>query len=1503
MAFSGLSNWFKKRIDQARDVVDANTASDQYKRMVAGQPRYYQDQLRQRASSSYLAPTQQPPARFGVLASNPNALSDSVNKTPVFSVGDILGPIKDATMQTASSIVKPFVETAKLPYQQVQLGQAIVSGDPAKIEQRRRAQTKSFSESIPGFVPKAAARIGGSLVPGADTRTVKFGGQSKEASNANELLGGGVQTYQKGYKDARQAGENPVVAGGTQVVNAAGDVLALVGAAKSAKEVVKPTAETLKLANQNAASLNEVGAVGKNVSQPEQPQGFIAKETKPRNGIKDTVRVSKDPVTGQMRSTIQTEPATAPVKDPYIKEYADMLKDQESGLRGGQLVNTADGKARITDHTPFYRQFFKENGRKPTSTDWYNEAARQVKEGKADPAFMDYYSQVNKNRLSADQRVLDNKPGRRMNDSEVLSLQQTPEGRTVAPSNKYSTKRGKQVLDPVVDAKAQQVLSAGGSRDQVAKVYMDAGADYGVALKNADRIGGWTTPTEVKTSPVLPAEPKVIVGKVKKDPTVKQALEDISRSRGVAQVDANLIAAQIANKGRELGVNLGMDFVNKYQTGALATPQEKALGAFIKQIDDQIFAKQRELNPSIEYRRNHIPQEYANKPEDITAAINRLQRDTGAANRRAFNTYSEARAYGLEPKFKTVDQMIGSNISKVQNVAKNRELVNKGLEGGIFTTETKGSPIIGIFDQNGNQIYAQKGVADVLNGVLQKDSTGLAKGVDKLAKLFGASQDIMLQGGVPGTNANFFVTGQMVKDTTRNIGKAPLHPIEAAQQEGHLISDFFRGKDKTQARFADGSFKANGVEVKNADLTREMAKRGVYINPQTSMADSGRNAATRAWHTLGNNPTFGRYMPNRMLSMAQEVYKQSVKDIGHEAALDQAAKTIKTYNGLVDTVAKGRNNLTNDAMSVGLFAPKYRESIINSLVNTVKSVYPTTWSDPAFKPSRQLLAGMMETLVAYELLNRKLTGHSMLDNRKYQELSLEIPYGGKDEKGNQKVINIPFMPGFMTIPRALVGVGQGLAPIAKGKTPDIQQITSQASKALSAPLQTAGNIIANKDYFGRPIYMDQKVAAEQGVAPDNILQASKNIGIYGLGQSLPGWFRAGFDYSKNKSPLQAAATALEAPLRFGKRNPPVEQYYADVNDVRGALNKNDQAVWDSIHPPVRKNAKGEYITGKSVWDGAARATGYLKSPGVLAAENEMARRAASRGEKVDPLFDGSLTPQQQQIALTMDTLPPKDPNKTVLRKQNPWYEDLSKRRSQFFDSLPPADPNKPKAPIAYPEPDAKVASLQDAYYQLKDSGMKRQMLEDNPELADQFAKEEQYSRAVRAAKNLPQYDQYPEPTPQVKKLIDEYMALPKGEANGKSKIRSTWIKNHPTEWAMMSDQFSKQSLYNLQQDAQIAAFEGQDLTDKGIKAIKSLARDLGGSGGNSYSGYGYARRGGRGSKVKITSTADALPPNYVKNLKVKSYRAPASKLRVVQPKRSGGAKIKMAAKAKTIKKS
>lgn len=976
--------------------------------------------------------------------------------------------------------------------------------------------------------------------------------------------------------------------------------------------------------------------------------------------------------------------------------------------------------------------------------------------------------------------------------------------------------------------------------------------------------------TKAKTKAKEPEiEPYVVKGRrVTKDPEIEQVLRGLSKSESVSSTEASLTSIKIESAARELGVKTDRGFIDRYQAGKLKTPAEKKLGKIIRDITDEDFANQKKLTPDIKYTKRHIPQVYAEADDVVQQTVSKtLKTKTGADKQRKFKTYVEAEEAGLTAKYNSVEEILGTRVRETTKAVANVEVIKNGVAKGIFNVKGKGDPIPGL-KYKGRQIYAEKRVADVIRGAMQREATGIGRAVNVTAKTAEVAQDVMLQGGLPTTNLNFFVAGQAVKDLTRNLGKFGKAPIQSTVQTKRLLSSLIRGKSGTQKRFAD---------PKTAAFVKELAKEGLTITPQSKVSTIGETWARKKWDTLGNNPTFGRYMPNRMLDTAEEVYSQALKKkVPHKEAVKLAADTTKTYIGIVDTMAKGRSKLANDAMGTALFAPKYRESIMTALSNVVKSVYPTNWSNPKFAPSRELLAGMAISLAGYEALQRKLTGHSMLDNREGQELSLEIPYGDKDEKGNQKVINIPFMPGFTFVPRA---VASGAVATVKG---DVKGALGAAGKFGSGIVQSGSSLINNKDWKGDPIYIDDDTAALEGIAPDSNKQRTIKSGIFAGGQFSPAWIRGGIEYLQGKPLERAIATALEAPIRFGtKLNPATQAYFDDYDEVYGKLDKNARAVWDTVRPKS-KNINGEYmIDQKSIDHGLARAANLLNSKDALEAENEMARRAKARGEKADPLYD--LDNSKQRIALRMDTLALGDPVRAKLRKDNDWLNDLADARSAYYDSLPPGDPNKPKGPITYPEPSAEVNSKKKAYYELEDSGMKRDFLKNNPDVVDQFAREEQYTRGVRALKDLPQYDKYPEADKETQNIIDFYMAMPQKESNGKSKVRSAWIKSHPKEWEKMSEHFDKLALYNLQQDMQMSAFEGEDPTEKGIKAIASLG---GGSGsGSGYSGYSKdksnafadthkytvntAAKGGRIKQPSINKSRVALKLAPVKTAKPK----------------------------------
>lgn len=81
-----------------------------------------------------------------------------------------------------------------------------------------------------------------------------------------------------------------------------------------------------------------------------------------------------------------------------IKDYADYLRGREKTFTGGQMIDTTgfkdavgSGRKRISEHSKFYREFYKENKRAPTKDDYYDLAKNELATGKDEFGAADDY--------------------------------------------------------------------------------------------------------------------------------------------------------------------------------------------------------------------------------------------------------------------------------------------------------------------------------------------------------------------------------------------------------------------------------------------------------------------------------------------------------------------------------------------------------------------------------------------------------------------------------------------------------------------------------------------------------------------------------------------------------------------------------------------------------------------------------------------------------------------------------------------------------------------------------------------------------------------------------------------------------------------------------------------------------------------------------------------------------------------------------------------------------
>lgn len=280
-----------------------------------------------------------------------------------------------------------------------------------------------------------------------------------------------IKSYTERNRGMREEGINPLLAaagtaGTVALDNPIGGVgktagketieqIAKAGTREAVEKVLKGKFKDKAIATisdklASTSNKNEIKSILATVSKAEKRVEKVIKSTDV-NDIKNNLRglvdpksldstaiaVSKSKDPEIVRKIIDTNKAPSIVEetvkrdDPIVKDYAGMLGQIEDGAKGGQLVDTVDGKKRISEHGQFYSDFYKEFGRKPTKKDYYDEAKRQLDRGIAykpiqeqyDPEFRSLAATADS--ATAPTSIGDTLP---LNTNEPPSIMPTPTG-------------------------------------------------------------------------------------------------------------------------------------------------------------------------------------------------------------------------------------------------------------------------------------------------------------------------------------------------------------------------------------------------------------------------------------------------------------------------------------------------------------------------------------------------------------------------------------------------------------------------------------------------------------------------------------------------------------------------------------------------------------------------------------------------------------------------------------------------------------------------------------------------------------------------------------------------------------------------------------------------------------------------------------------------------------------------------------------------------------------
>jgi hypothetical protein len=793
--------------------------------------------------------------------------------------------------------------------------------------------------------------------------------------------------------------------------------------------------------------------------------------------------------------------------------------------------------------------------------------------------------------------------------------------------------------------------------------------NIGLSLQEVEGVGKPTTNTLVKphlkydsTGRPLAytAREQAIVDKQnipflpskKEDEIVVKSLlkQEISPLKYVSEDTANIFREWNSDniKSKELAnqtyqsikvKNDGMDLIHEYQKSG--QPQE------IKSIFDDLYNKARINGIDVPYRQNYIPQVYKENSKQIQDAIVKYLKDNGisdeqtmdyinglnplpddVANRlklspsfekeRVFANYEIAKKYGLHPRFKTVAEHAAYYTKELNKVIANKKLLENLKTKGLLK-------ISGVAPSNwdvvnpefsGRELYkAPSNVAKVINNIFPKSKKTLySKTVQPIGEISGIIQNISLSGGGPLTNVNFFALGQLIKEIHAGNLKA--------------VNSFLKTNNKsaTVKYFNEHSQTIMDMAGQGIDLTlrlgsfKEKTLRGL-IKDRSFIKAVGLSI-----DKVFGEKTFQGFLPMMQIQLFEDIQGLAIKKgLSTEEANKLAGNIVKNNFGIVsDEFA--RSQATKDTLKALFFAPRFRQSIINTLWNTGKAGVDFIKQmgglrgklNPSLSRNRRLLAGMILSFILYNYFNKKNMGHYMWNNPENRKFSLGVPFG------DGEILYIEFMPSFLAFARNMF---QGIIYLPTGK---FKESTQKFSSLLSMPLKITGEIYSNKDYFGNKIYDDN----------DGGLIKAKKIALYAGLQINHPYVEEIVEQiqADEKKPLyESLVAAMELPLKFSseekeeinrifelkdKQTKKSKKLAEEAQEKHEELKKMDTAEANKIVSEIKKNDPDLYDKLKTIIDSEkknlSKTETYLKllSPEFRALHiYEQAEKLKTREEK------------------------------------------------------------------------------------------------------------------------------------------------------------------------------------------------------------------------------------------------------------------------------------------------
>jgi hypothetical protein len=627
-----------------------------------------------------------------------------------------------------------------------------------------------------------------------------------------------------------------------------------------------------------------------------------------------------------------------------------------------------------------------------------------------------------------------------------------------------------------------------------------------------------------------------IYNKTLKDKETKKAFEAKAK-----EYLGNVEAAKITAEQKALSFKRQFDLSDDEAIDVIRTadsglesknPKVNQASADLRKTYDNLynyFTKERGIDMG--YQHDYYPRQYVNKKTGdkiTTAEYDLLMAGSSRQKGRTSDLLQEWKLVTKDP-----GEALKMYYDNLERAASGKKFLND-LEKNGLVVKGRGEPVRGmrpiiaegLQNSDGSIYYAKKEVADKLNTMFgSKEATNAVEQIlEKGAGLNSFWQSVVLSGGIPNTPINAFGFMQIMKE-----GMA-LHPIKAGKAlYGGLSKDFsqkyFEKKAPTMALMAK-----EGIATRYS--LSDGAKKGMGRVTEAFDEKGVGKGINQAWNELTNDSTFSRFMPILEVEHFDNVYKQGLKrNLSPKEAARIAGESTKNFYGIRDLYSNAtRSKVADNASGAILFAPRFRESMLNFWGKNAKALDPRggfkNIRSKEYRDNAKFLVSAAVMYAGYDALNYELNGTHLWENPDGKKDKLLIP--GVDPGG--KTLGIPFLPSIATVPRNAAGLVGNLA------TGNFGEAGKNLTSFGSMPLRTAGELLTNQNYFGQQI-VDPEAPAPQRLTQGGAYVARSTMqpwmreGLNLVGQGLPEGVKDAFGIKK-KSGLETVSNALEAPVRF-----------------------------------------------------------------------------------------------------------------------------------------------------------------------------------------------------------------------------------------------------------------------------------------------------------------------------------------------------------------------------------